>query len=488
MYMLKIPKSGYAWLLLGLLNWVGTVDAQPAIPLRLSFKQAWQAALRQTPEMLKVRAQEAEARGVVKVAQGHLLPEFKASFAGIGSNNGLNVFGMKLNQGKVNFNDFGAGQLLSSQNPLANLDIAPSSLNNPGWYRNYRSKLELQIPVYNGGKAWAYLQQAETYLRAAHRGDVMARQRLEFQVLKAYEGIRAAQAFVGVAAQALRAAQSYVSMTDKLYRHGVVSRNTQLRAGLNWGDVRLRYSQTQVHLAKVIEQLRVLTGLRIHRPVIIDQNIEVKIPRVTLAELQSRTLLDNPGIQVLGLHVQGAQAGVQVARSAFLPHFNIVVSREWNDSSFIFAGQPSYTVAGILTWNIFGFGIRQGALDQAQAKVLQQAAELHQQQNRLRIAVTSAWLDMRLARQRVQLRQLAIRQAVEARRLQKLRYKNGIATIAQLLTAQAELDKARSALVAARYEEIMQRADLLIALGQLIPTAIITENAARNRMVLPSRS
>ncbi|MEJ2479678.1 MAG: TolC family protein [Acidihalobacter sp.] len=453
--------------LLVLLGLGGKAFAQQSVTT-LTFDQAWQQALRQTPEMLKSRAQIAEAQGAVRAARGHLLPKLQASLTGSGSNSGLNVFGMKLNQGVATFNDFGAGQF----NP-SSLFTAPDNLNNPGWYRNYQSKLELQIPVYNGGKVWGYFDKAQAYLRAARQGDQAARQKLTLQVLQAYEGVRAAQAFVGVAAKAEAAAKSYVEITDKLYARGVVSRNDQLRAQLNLGDVQLRRSQAQAHLGKAVEQLRVLIGMSEGAPLKVGQSLSVKLPDASLVDLQRQAQADNPGLRALELQLQGARAGVNVARADYLPHFNVVVSREWNDPSFGMGGRPSNTVAGVLSWNLFDFGARRGGLDQANAQVTQQIAQLRQSRDQLRLKIDSAWRDVRLAQQRVKVRELAITQAEEARRLERLRYEKGVATMTELLAAQAELDKARSELVAARYQEVMQRAGLLLGVGRLTPDAIV---------------
>ncbi|APZ43914.1 TolC family protein [Acidihalobacter ferrooxydans] len=448
--------------------WGGSAVAAQAPAGTLTFEQAWAAALAQTPAMLKARAQVAEATGAVKEARGHLLPKLDASFTGSGSNNGLNVFGMKLQQGNATYNDFGAGGYTGP----ASLFNKPANLNDPGWYRNYESKVQLQIPVYNGGKVWAYLHKAQAYLSAARSGDTAARQKLTLQVLQAYEGVRAAQAFVGVANKAEAAAESYVQITNKLYKRGVVSRNDQLRADLNLGNAKLRASEARAQLAKAIEQLRVLTGLPDSEPIKVAQALHVKVPDASLAELQREALVDNPGIRALGLQLQGAQAGVQAAQADYLPHFNIVVSHQWDDASFGIGGRPSSTVAGVLTWNLFDFGARSGALDQAQAKTNLQTAKLRSAQDQLRLKINSAWHDVRLAKERVQVRKLAIRQSKEALRLERLRYEKGVATMTELLATQAELDKARGDLVKAQYQEIMQRAGLLLGIGRLTPHAI----------------
>ena len=51
----------------------------------------------------------------------------------------------------------------------------------------------------------------------------------------------------------------------------------------------------------------------------------------------------------------------------------------------------------------------------------------------------------------------------------KKRYENGLATMLELLTAQAQQDKAHADLISARYEQVVQRAEWMRLLGRLTP-------------------
>lgn len=453
-----------------LLSSPSLLSAASAQVQELSFAEVWQAALKQTPEMVLARAQVAEAEGALKAASGHLLPRLQASYSASGSDGGLNVFGMKLNQGRANFNDFGAGQF----NPMdpSSLYIAPDNLNEPGWYDNYQTKLELQVPVYNGGKVRGYLDQARAFLKAARQGDLVARQQLTLEVLKAYEGIHTAKAFVEVAQKAVTAAQSYTDLTDKLFTRGVVARNDQLRAQLNLSSVRLRKSEAETYLGKTYDQLRILVGCDDDRPVDVTEVLQVPLPEGDPADLRRQVLENNPGLRALGGKVEAGQAEVKIARADYLPSFNVFLSSEWNNPDLELGGHQSTMVAGVLSWNLFDFGTRRGGVDQANARLSQQRARLSQTRNQLRLQFDSAWRDVALAAERVRVRELGIIQAEEAERLERLRYQKGVATMTELLAAQAELDKSRSDLVAANYQQIMQRAGLLLLLGRLTPTAI----------------
>ncbi|SEA41058.1 Outer membrane protein TolC [Desulfuromusa kysingii] len=457
-------------MILLLLGWTGWAYASSTAVQHLSFDAAWQAALSQTPEMLMSRAQIAEAQGAVTAASGQLLPKLQASYSASGSDSGLNVFGMKLNQGQASFNDFGAS-LFDPTDP-SSLYITPGNLNNPSWYSNYQTKLELLVPVFNGGKIRGYLQQARAYLSAAHNGNEMARQQLMLEVLKAYQGVHTAVALVAVAEKAVTAAESYTELTNKLFARGVVARNDQLRAQLNLSNVCLRRSEVKTYLGKIYDQLRVLVGNEDDRPINVTETLQVSLPEESLADLRQHMLLDNPGLRALGEKVVAGQAEVKIARADYLPSFNLLLSSEWNNPDFEPGGNHSSMVAGVLSWNLFDFGSRRGQVNQANARLSQQRAHLNQARNQLRLQLESAWRDVALAAERVKVRELAISQAEEAERLERLRYEKGVATMTELLAAQAELDKSRSELVAANYQQIMQRAGLLLALGRLTPAAV----------------
>ncbi|MGA7801790.1 MAG: TolC family protein, partial [Gammaproteobacteria bacterium] len=403
------------------------------------------------------------------------LPDLSLSLTGSGSDNPLNVLGMKLQQQGATFNDFGAGQFLQGiqQNNPAVVYDAPANLNDPGWYSNYQTKLAVTIPIYNGGQVRGGLHEAEAMLAAARRGESMARQQLLFQVVRQYEGVGAAHAYVKVANQGIDAAQSYVDLTARLFKRGVVAKTDVLQAKVRQGDARLALAKATKQLALNREALRILTGWPDNRALdLASDTMRIDLPRDSnVTQLQAEAASTNPGLQALGSKVQAAQAGVTQARAGYLPHFNVMMAREWNDRSVSLA-HPSYTVAGVLTWNLFDFGSRGGALDRAQAKVIQRQAELRQARDKLRLQVEEARQDVHLAATRIEVKQAAVHEAAEAARLAKLRYAQGISTFTELLGAQTELDKARADLVAARYQDIMARAGLLLAMGRLEPTAI----------------
>lgn len=427
----------------------------------VDFTQCVDLALKQNPQILGARAQVAEARGGIREARGHLLPKLSASFTASESNNALTVFGMKLSQRQATFNDFGAGQFTGP----GTLGVAPNNLNHPGTYNNYGTQFKLDVPIWNGGAIWGRLDQAQAMLKAAQSGDEMAKQQLIFALLQAYEGVRAADAAIMVGEKAKAAAESTVKTTRSLLQRGVVVKSDLLSAQVHLEETELALQHAQDAKANALEGLAILIGWPADKPLTVDAPVRPAAPGADLLTLQAQALANNAGIQALQHQVKAAQAGITVARAAYLPHVNAMAIQEWNGSTLGNA-VPSYTLAGVVSWDVLDFA-RGGGMDQADAKRQQALAALQEAQDHLRLEVAQDWRSAREAARRVQVRKLAAQQMEEAQRLIRLRYENGVETITGLLRGQAQLDQVRAELVEAHYQEAVARGALLLALGKL---------------------
>lgn len=188
---------------------------------KLEFKQCVDIALAQNPDLAISRAQIEQAEAAVRQAQGNKMPRVNLSLTATRSNDALNAFGMKLGQRGATFNDFGAGEFLGpvlAGTPYAALPIAPHNLNHPDAVNNFNTRIELLVPVYNGGMVQSYVDTAKAYVRAAQSGDQVARQQLAKHVLMAYQGVHTARAYIKLAEEGRAAAEEYVRISDKLHK------------------------------------------------------------------------------------------------------------------------------------------------------------------------------------------------------------------------------------------------------------------------------
>lgn len=456
-------------------------SASAANAVHLDFNQALRLTLASSPALQESGGRLRSARGAAAAAEGARWPRVSASLAAARSNDPLTVFGYKLSQRGVTFADFGAAQYTGP----GSVDVAPDALNYPGSYDNFNTRLQVEWPLYAGGRLGAAIDEARASIKAARNGDDAAHQAVILEVLRAYEGVRAATAQLGVARRARAAASSYLAMARKRYKQGTAIRSDVLTAQVGFEQSRLAVRNANDRLDSAREYLRVLTGLPAGTDIAIGPPAEPQMPAAPLTVLQNRAAAGNPTLLELRSRVVSRRAAVSSEKAAYLPRVSLVVSRDWNDRTFGLSA-PSYTVAGVLSWDIFDFGTRRGKVAQARGDLDAAEARVDAYAQKLEVALDRSWRSAREAAERVEVSRTAVAQADEAQRILKLRFDQGLATITALLDGQARLEGAESNLVDAQYQLRLSRAALLAELGELDPGRIGTGAAAPTTTAVPT--
>ena len=426
----------------------------------LSFKQCVDTALKQNFDLVASRAQIDQAQAGLDQARATRMPKLTASINAMGSNDALNAFGMKLSQRSATFNDFGLSQYTGVGT------VAPDSLNYPGFVTNVNTRLELQIPIYTGGMISSGIQQAQLYIQAARNGDAAARQKVIFQVLQAYQGVHTARAYLGVSKQAEAAADSQVSMMEKLVKSGVIVKSDLLSAKVRLQDVRVQRAQAENAVTSALDQLHLLLGMPLSEPLNVGSSVSVKATTMSTETLRQTAIANNPGVNALRRQVEASHANIGIAAAAYKPQVGLMLRQDWNDQKLGFSAN-SYTVGGTVSWTAFDGGVTTAIVARARAAQDEITAKLAQAEAGVTYQAEDARRKAQEAEQRLSARQLGSEQAEEAASLVNKRYVNGVTTITEQLAAQAQLDKARADVIAAEYDVTIQRANLKLTLGQL---------------------
>ncbi len=425
-----------------------------------SFQQSVEKTLAQNPAINTSNYKLQQARFALAEANHSKKPQITLSAIASNSNNALNVFGMKLRQRNATFRDFGFADMARG------VDHAPSDLNNPGSYSDFSTKVEVLVPVWNGGKTASYQNQAKAMIQAAKHGDKALQQFLVFNVYQAYETVHTAQAFVLVAKQALKAAESYVKTTKSLVRQGMVVKSELLSAEVSSSQASssLELARTKVLIAK--DSLRSLMFIDANAPFTIGERKNLSLPSQNLNDLIQLALLENPTIKATREVARSSKSKVDAVNAANYPSFNVMLAGETSDKSLGF-DSTSYTIAGVVSWKLTDFGVTASRVDRANALANEKQAQIAVKKNQIELEVLKAWRMLNVAKQRIVSNQLAVQQAEEAQRLVLRRHKNGIATMTEVLANQTQLDKTRADLVSTEFEINLQKANLRLATGTM---------------------
>ncbi len=432
-----------AWLA-GLILSGATASAEP-----LSFKMCVNQALSQNPNMAVSSARIAYAKSALIKARSGRLPQVNLSLTIANSNNALTAFGMKLQQQSVVSSDF-----------------LPSSLNNPSAYTDFNTRVDVKLPVWNGGKVGFYEGQAKAMIQAVKQGDLAVQQYLVFQVYHAYEAIHAARAYIRVAEQAKRTAESFVKTTQNLVNEGVVVRSELLSAQthLSMAEADLLEAKGQEVIA--LDRLKILMNKDVSAPLDVAERVNLKLPVNSAESLLALALEANPELAAKRKEVDASHYESRIAKADNFPHFNVMVRQEWNNDA-LSLDNGSYTVAGVVSWNALDFGATKSVVDMANAKTMQEKAAVLAQENRIRLDVLLNWQKMQVAQKQVQADRLSVAHATQAQALIIKRYEGGVATITEVLANKTQLDKAKADLVATEFDVNIYKAKLRLATGTM---------------------
>jgi len=430
------------------------------------FKACVDTALAQNPEMEVSAARIHQAEAALQKAESSRLPQVTVSVTGSKSDNPLNVFGMKLQQQQVALADFGVdNQMLQALN-TGDFAYEPDTLNNPDSHTDFNTRIEVLLPVWNGGRIGSYEDQAAAMIEAAKNGDTAVQQYLTFNIYQAYEAVHAARAYINVAKQAKETADSYVDTTRNLVDQGIVVRSEFLSAKVNQSAATVALAKAEAEEKIALQTLKMLMNVDAKTDLDVAGRLDLQLPVNNEEELLSLALNSNPELDAKRKQAEASTYEIKAAKADYYPSFNMMLRNDWNDESLALANS-SYTVAGVLSWKITDFGVTEGSVNMAAAAAAQRKAEARSHENNVRIQVLTAWNKLQAAEQQVLSNLLAVQQAEEARRLVVKRYNNGISTITELLAANTQLDKARAELVTARYDVNVQKAKLLLATGRM---------------------
>jgi len=447
--------------------------AVPGLAETIEFTQAVTQALTANPQSLASAAREQAAEGQMRATRGKGLPNLRLQVSAARSNDPGQVFGYQLAQRNLTFRDFGLG----SFSGIEDLDTAPAALNHPGYADNFNSAAILTVPLFAGGGDRARVRAAEALRAAASSGDEATRARLTFEVLRAYNGVAATRLLLEAARAARRAAQQDVDVAAALFKRGVTIESDLLTARANLARAGAAEKAAEADCDDALDAFRTVIAAPADSSVEPATAVDVALPELPLASLQTQAVTANPRVQALRHTVAARAAEHRAAQAANWPRVDLVARRDWNaDTPALRA--PSNTVMGVVSWDLFTSGAQSGGVAAAEAAWRAAQADLAAAENAIRLDVAKRYRAAQVAAARAQAAAVAAEQASEAARLLDLRYAQGLTPLDDLLNAQARRDTSRAEAVAGAYRAVLARASVLMAVDRLDPHRAVTRALA----------
>lgn len=428
-----------------------TLGAQPTLGARLTLGDAIRQADQSAYANRVARgAAQADRAAAIAPLQG-ILPDIRVEGAYARTTDPIGVFGVKLRQ-----------------RTITQADFDPARLNFPSAVSNYQSSVVLEQPLANAD-AWAGRASATHNANASKATSTWTMLSTRVEIVRAYYGaILASEREITLKA-ASRSAHAHLSQAEAMVRQGLVTRSDALLAGVRAGEMDADVADAEGGVETARRQLAVALG----RP-LAGGAAELALPgslpsadriRIVAALDSGASTEPRADIQSVMERSAAASSDAARARAAYLPRINSFVRYDWNAPGGIYTGERNWTVGVMATWHPFGTAAEVSDMRATAGRAAIAKAQVEGAEAQAKLDVVQTRIALSVALTRLTIAEQAVAQSAEAHRIVARKYAGGLATIVELLDAQATEIQSALGFSAARYNAIVAAAERRRSIG-----------------------
>jgi len=452
---LSVSRLALRVMALTVLPAVTALAQADAAPRPITLQEAVQLAERNSPQSVQARGTVHTSVTSSRAAYAAFLPSVSVSASG---NKQQSSSSTRINS---------AGEVVTT----------------PSQPWSYNSGLNASVNLFDGGRKLYELRRTGAAVDAAEANQVLTRFNVALDVKQQYYAVLAARESEGAALAQQRQAQEQLKAATARIRAGAATKSDSLRSVIQVGNATLAVVTAQNDLRNANAALTRLVATPFSVTAAEGDSLErvlVDADSIVLARLAA----DGPAVQQAEAQLAVARAATRVARTTYFPSLDVSYSRSGSGIDKRFGAGPDLApcsndpAALCSTYNYSGslrFGVslpvfnqlsREEAIVRADVSQNNAYATLRDARLLAQQTLTQQMGALRTAEQRIVIQSASVSAAEEDLRVQQQRYTLGASTLLDVLTSQTQLDQARSALISARFDYRIAKAQLEALIGR----------------------
>jgi outer membrane protein len=335
----------------------------------------------------------------------------------------------------------------------------------------YGPSLGLAYVLYDFGARAASIDAQRYQLIATLLNGNRALQDTVAEVETAYFAVLAARAQRAAQAEQEAALRASFDAVELRLRGGLAARADQLRARAALSEATLARQLAERDIAKAEAMLKQAAGIEQTRGLLLDWETTPPLAldaATLLAELLAEAEQQRPDLRALQAAAASARAEAERARAARWPSLSLAAN---TGRTFFLEDERSpsttYNVGVNLSVPLFDGGRLAAQARAAERDAERLQAEAESQRSQVALAVTEAYHDVRHAQAQREGVAVQFDSASESAQAAEARYRAGVGSLLEWLTAQADLARARQAQAQADSDWLAAFSRLNHALGRL---------------------
>ncbi|MBK3331907.1 TolC family protein [Persephonella atlantica] len=339
----------------------------------------------------------------------------------------------------------------------------------PEW-NNWQTKIEFQVPIWAGGKIGTGIKMREKEYEASKFDLEKTKQKVIYDVTKAYYGALLAKEAIKIAQQAYRSVKKHYETAQTMYNNGLAIYADVLRAKVYLSKVKSKITEAQNQYLIAKKGLLLAMGKDDIDPSQIDVigNLEFTPVKKDIKYWQEIALSERPDLIALRTRVENAKRYAKFKRGDMLPSIGAFGYYQMDDRYSPFGTDGTGFMVGIaLNWKLFdGFQ----SFNNYRAAKENYRRYLHLKkgfEEYIKFSVYKAYKELQTAIDRLNTAKENLKYAEEVLRITEKRYRNQMASMIDLLDTQTMYDQIAFEKAKATYDAEISLLELKYQSGQL---------------------
>lgn len=359
---------------------------------------------------------------------------------------------------------------MPSISAAGSLDATKQNSKTSDLYTNAKSgQISLSYTIYDFGAREANLQNAKKILDAANASQNAQIQSLFLSVTESYFALFGAKASLEAYIEAEKTARESYEAALAKYKAGTATPSDKLQAMTAYSQAVLNRQKAEGSLKNSYADLANTLGLDANT------SLEIAAPYTNIKEMEDLGNIEEmifeakkrrPDLAAAAAQIEAARAGVEAAKSDGRPTISLNGSTGYSDTSL---GAQTKNSSGTLSINIpifSGFSTTY-KVRAAQMETRLKELEYAKLEKQVALQTYKAYNNLKTQATAVKSSKDLLASADEALKAASGRYKAGVGSILDLLTAQSAYASARQQNIDAVYNWYIMRATLLQSMGRL---------------------
>ncbi|MEW6702380.1 MAG: TolC family protein [Bacteroidota bacterium] len=319
----------------------------------------------------------------------------------------------------------------------------------PVFFDNYSSQLSLFQPIFTGFKLSSSTEIAEQTTNATTEEYNKDKSDLVFNIKNAYWSLFKAAQLKLVMDENVQTVKAHLEDAKNLMKTGMLTKNDLLKLEVQLSDMAFKQidAENGVKLATV--------GLNSVLGIPLNTNIEV----VSSANLTQNNydelnkLIDDavqkrPEIKSADHRIKASEAGVTLAKSSWYPQINIFGNYYYSKPNpRIVPAKNEFRLtwdAGVnFSLSVWDWLTTTHQTEQAEAQLSQSVDAMGIIKDNITLEVTQNFLSVHQSKRKIEISELAVKQAEENMRITSEKFKNGLAISSDVIDAETALSTAK---------------------------------------------